>query len=393
MTAVPAGYKQTEVGVIPNDWGDFSLSGLCVKITDGTHDTPSPTRTGRPYLTAIHIKETNIDFAGCLFLSEDDHRIIYSRCNPQRGDVLMVNIGAGVATTAYVDVDYEFSLKNVALLKPRPESTDGAFLNHALIARKHAITQALLSGGAQPFLSLTQIGLIRIPAPLLEEQRAIATALSDVDVLLTKLDQLIAKKRDLKQATMQQLLTGQIRLPGFSWEWAVARLGDIAVATKGTQLHSSEFGDAGLFAHLNGGITPSGYTDKANTPGGTIAISEGGNSCGYVQFMREPYWCGGHCYSVIPRAIDNSFLYHVLKARQPDIMGLRVGSGLPNVQKTALNDFLVSIVRDHEEQVAIATVLSDMDADIAALEAHRDKTRVLKQGMMQELLTGRIRLV
>jgi len=214
-----------------------------------------------------------------------------------------------------------------------------------------------------------------------------------VDALLGALDRLIAKKRDLKQAAMQQLLTGQTRLPGFHGEWVVKTLGELATVTKGSQLHSSETNDEGQFPHLNGGISASSYTDKANTPANTIAISEGGNSCGYVQFMSLPFWCGGHCYAVVPKNADNRFLYHALKGQQPAIMGLRVGSGLPNVQKTALALFKLNLPSDLPEQTAISAVLTDMDAELSALEQRLAKTRALKQGMMQELLTGRTRLI
>lgn len=209
---VKHGYKQTDMGVIPAEWDVRNLRESCFKITDGTHDTPTPVKSGIPFFTAIHIKQSFIDYENCLYLKKADHDVIFARCNPQRGDVLMVNIGAGVATTALVDVDYEFSLKNVALLKPAPARISGAYLNHCLTRLRPAITQALLSGGAQPFLSLTQIGQIRIPAPTKEEQIAIANALTDVDAL-GGLDRLIAKKRELRQAAMQQLLTGQTRLP------------------------------------------------------------------------------------------------------------------------------------------------------------------------------------
>jgi type I restriction enzyme S subunit len=192
---------------------------------------------------------------------------------------------------------------------------------------------------------------------------------------------------------MQQLLTGHTRLPGFSGEWEVKALEQIASLAKGTQLHSSKTSAEGEFPHFNGGISPSSYTDEANTPADTIAISEGGNSCGYVQFISEPFWCGGHCYAVVPKDVDKRFLYHALKREQSAIMSLRVGSGLPNVQKTALAAFNLSVPSNPFEQAAIASVLSDMDAELAALEARGDKTRDVKQGMMQELLTGNTRLV
>ena len=312
---------------------------------------------------------------------------------PERGDVLMVNIGAGVATTALVDVDFEFSLKNVALLKPNALLASGEYLNQCLIKRKPSITQVLSSGGAQPFLSLSQIGQIRAAVPSIFEQQNISEALSDADALLATLDQMIAKKRDLKQAAMQQLLTGKTRLPGFNGEWEEKALGEIATISKGVQLHSSETDPDGHIPHYNGGMQPSSFTARYNTPANTIAISEGGNSCGFVQFITEPFWCGGHCYSVVPKSVDNGFLFHALKGQQSAIMGLRVGSGLPNVQKTALGLFKLKFPKDSIEQTAIADVLSDMDTELSDLERRREKTRALKQAMMHELLTGKTRLV
>jgi len=173
----------------------------------------------------------------------------------------------------------------------------------------------------------------------------------------------------------------------------VKTVAEIATISKGTPLHSSETNDEGQFPHFNGGIFPSSYTDKANTPANTIAISEGGNSCGYVQFISQPFWCGGHCYAVVAKNTDNRFLYHSLKGQQTGIMALRVGSGLPNVQKSAFAAFKLHSPSARPEQTAIAAVLSDMDAELAELEQRLVKTRDLKQGMMQELLTGRIRLV
>ena len=210
-------YKQTDVGVIPQDWDATYLRDCCSKITDGTHDTPKPVSAGIPFLTAIHVKDNWIDYESCLYLTEADHEIIYRRCNPEQNDVLMVNIGAGVATTALVAVDYEFSLKNVALLKPHRRKVCGPYHNYALGLRKTSITKDLSSGGAQPFLSLTQIGgiLLQLP-PTKAEQEAIAEVLSAANALIESLEQLVTKKRHLKQATMQELLTGKKRLQGFS---------------------------------------------------------------------------------------------------------------------------------------------------------------------------------
>jgi type I restriction enzyme, S subunit len=254
------------------------------------------------------------------------------------------------------------------------------------------LMHSIMVGSTQVHITNTAFKNVRIPLPEAAEQLVIAGVLSDVEVLLETLDRLIVKKRDLKQAAMQQLLTGQTRPPGFDGKWEVKAVAEIASLLKGTQLHSNEANPDGLFPHFNGGVSPSSYTDKSNTPANTIAISEGGNSCGYVQFVPQPFWCGGHCYAVMPKNIDNQFLYHALKARQIALMGLRVGSGLPNIQKTALGAFKLNVPSQRDEQTAIAEVLTDMDADLAALEQQREKTRELKRAMSQELLSGKTRL-
>lgn len=270
------------------------------------------------------------------------------------------------------------------------DSNNVRFLHYVLLKTRLG---DLVSTTALPSLSGTVLRQVPLLLPPRPEQEAIATALSDVDALLLALEALIAKKRNLKVAAMQELLTGKTRLPGFGGEWLASLLGALADVEKGQQLNAEYLSPTGRYPHFNGGITASGYTDRHNTPAGSIAISEGGNSCGFVQFIAEPFWRGGHCYGVKPNVrVHQGFLYHALKKMQADIMGLRVGSGLPNVQKSALVRVQVVLPKAFDEQAAIATVLTDMDAELSALEARVAKTRLLKLAMMQDLLTGRTRL-
>jgi type I restriction enzyme S subunit len=141
---------------------------------------------------------------------------------------------------------------------------------------------------------------------------------------------------------------------------------------------------------MNGGMSPSGYTFKWNTAENTIVISEGGNSCGFVNYMTQKFWRGGHCYEVDTK-MDKKFLYQLLKFKEKLIMSLRVGSGLPNIQKNRIES-LSLVIPNQEDQIAIAQVLSDMDAEVESLERKLEKCKILKQGMMQELLTGKVRL-
>ena len=232
-----------------------------------------------------------------------------------------------------------------------------------------------------------------IPLPPIEEQKQIADALSGVDDIIEALDEAIAKKRQIKEGLMQQLLTGKTRLPGFSGEWKESTLGQLADICKGVQFDSNLFSVNGRYPMLNGGITPSGYSEFYNTGADTITISEGGNSCGFVNYMTEKFWCGGHCYSLKVKSVDKLFLYQLLKFNEKDIMALRVGSGLPNVQSKSLVDFRLLYSEDRQEQKSISIILKKADDEIASLESQREKYTLIKQGMMQELLTGKTRLI
>ena len=401
------GYKQSQVGVIPEDWlersvGKLIADGIIEKPIDGNHGNIHPksgdfVEHGIPFVMANNVQGGQVDLVNCSFIRKQQADSLQKGFS-KTGDVLLTH-KATIGNTAIVgEIPFEYIMLTPQVTYYRVANGDrlsNLYLRQYFDSTGfQSVLLALAGGGTRSYIGIkAQHQLPVVIPPTAIEQRAIAEALSDVDELLGALDRLIAKKRDLKQAAMQQLLTAQTRLPGFSGEWNQQRLGDVATVSKGTQLHSSESDQSGRYAHLNGGITPSGYTHKANTVADTIAISEGGNSCGFVQFMRDPYWCGGHCYSVLPTRVNNYFLFHALKGQQPRIMGLRVGSGLPNVQKTALLEFELRFPRDLAEQTAIAEVLSEMDAELAALEQRREKTRALKQGMMQELLTGCTRLV
>ena len=396
---VKQGFKRTEAGVIPEDWKVVPIASLIERNSRITYGVVQPGKDdprGVLFVRGGDVYDGTIDLKNLrritLAVSKQ-----YARTQLRGGELLISLVGfPGECAIAPPDLKGANLARQVALVRfSKNRDFDPEYICHLL--RSNAGKRLLLKdafGSAQQVINLKDVNKLEVPLPSrCGEQKAIATALSDVDTLLAQVDQLIAKKRDLKQAAMQQLLTGQTRLPGFSGEWEVKRLGDIAEVAKGEQLHSDESSAEKEIPHYNGGVSPSGFTHKENAPANSIAISEGGNSCGFVQFIDQPFWCGGHCYLVTPKNIDQRFLYQALKGRQKSIMELRVGSGLPNVQKTALLAFSFELPMQREEQTAIATVLSDMDVELATLEARRDKTRSLKQGMMQELLTGRIRLV
>ena len=385
-------YKDSEVGRIPLDWEVMRLYDCCKKITDGTHDTPKPVDIGVPYLTAIHVKQNVIDYKNCYFLPKEVHDIIYKRCNPEHGDVLMVNIGAGVATTAFIDVDYEFSLKNVALLKPKINTLSGAYLHHYQSYAKQRIVSTITSGGAQPFLSLKQIGDLQIALPTKSEQTAIATALSDTDALIENLEKLIAKKRNIKQGVMQELLTGRKRLAGFNGEWMKIKLGDICDIRKG-QLITEKTAAGGEFPVIAGGINPSYFHNRPNRGKNTITISASGANAGYVSFHRNPIFASD-CSTIEEKGTFNIvYIFFLLQLFQKKIFKLQTGGAQPHVYPEHLKPLELVFPQEVTEQDAIANILIDIDEELSGLEKQMNKYQLIKQGMMQTLLTGKIRLV
>jgi type I restriction enzyme S subunit len=258
------------------------------------------------------------------------------------------------------------------------------------------------------------VNAIEVVMPPLSEQRAIAAALTDVDALLTALDALIAKKRAIKQGAMQELLAGKRRLAGFSNKWDEKQLGEIGALKKGRNIPRKNLSTYGVACVLYGEIYTK-YNDVVEkldsrlpqesasqaTPirmgdilfAGSGETAEDIGKC-FAYLGDEEACAGGDLIILTPEKDDSRFLGYLLNApivaKQKAI--LAQGVSVFHIYASSLKTIRV-LLPSLVEQQAIAEVLSDMDADIAAVETRREKTRMLKQGMMQELLTGRIRLV
>ena len=250
----------------------------------------------------------------------------------------------------------------------------------------------ILSGSNYPAINSRDVKLIEIPCPpQVSEQRAIAEALSDVDGLLNALEALIAKKRAIKQATMQQLLTGKTRLPGFSGKWETKRLGGIAKIQKGSPITGKDV-VSGTIPVIAGGQQPPYFHNTANRTGKTITVSGSGAYAGFVAFHNQPIFASD-CSTISESSnFSIDFIYFYLVFNQDVIYKAQTGGAQPHIHPVDLMPLEVNLP-EFSEQKAIASVLSDMDAEIAALEQRRDKTRAIKQGMMQQLLTGKVRLL
>jgi type I restriction enzyme S subunit len=213
--------------------------------------------------------------------------------------------------------------------------------------------------------------------------------LSTWDQAIEKAERLIA----VKEKRFTWLLNKLINEGNDNRDWRKVQLGDLAVIQKGQQLNVDDMIDAGKYYALNGGMEPSGFTNNWNTHENTITISEGGNSCGFVNFNIQKFWCGGHCYALnnVHSDVEKKYLYYFLKLHEQLLMSLRVGSGLPNIQKKDLQKYSI-LFPSLIDQKKIAGILDNTRREIDILKKQLEAYRKQKRGLMQKLLTGQWRV-
>jgi type I restriction enzyme S subunit len=221
------------------------------------------------------------------------------------------------------------------------------------------------------------------------EQQAIAAALSDADGVVAGLERVIAKKRLIKQGAMQDLLTARGRLPGFSGEWVQRKLGTVAMLQRGFDLPNSIRKDGVYPVVYSNGVMATHSAFMCEGPG---VVTGRSGTIGNVTFVAGQYWPHNTALWV-KNFFGNSprFIYYLLEFI--DLRRFASGSGVPTLNRNDAHDDIVSVPKDIDEQKAICGILDDMDAEIQTLESRLIKARAVKEGMMQNLLTGRVRLV
>lgn len=416
---VRAGYKQTDIGIIPKDWETFAL-GEIATTSSGT--TPARNLADRYYRNGtIHwVKTLDLNNSELECTNEQVTLVAVEETSLRPypiGTVLVAMYGGfnQIGRTGLLRISAAVN-QAITAIQPRASKLHSEYLLATLNFRVGYWKEVASSSRKDPNITSQDVRAFPISIPSLPEQRAIAAALSDVDALLAKLDALIAKKRDLKQAAMQQLLTGKTRLPGFSGEWVQRSIASFsAFVTKGATPTTYGFkwvSDGVIFLRsecvaADGlDLTQSMYISEAahkvlirgEVRPGDILITITGN-VGRIVTVNEKIDVGNinqHIarIRVIDTDVSSEFVSHWLS--QPVVRHyystITTGQAYPQLSLKQVRETLVPLGAI-DEQTAIATILSDMDAELVALEARRDKTRALKQGMMQELLTGRIRLV
>ena len=235
------------------------------------------------------------------------------------------------------------------------------------------------TGSSYPAINREDLATIHLYyTPDKKEQLKISRLLDLLDKRIATQNKIIEDLKKLKSAISERLFKS---VKGFT-----VLLSDLCDIVKGKQINGENLSDSGNYYVMNGGTEPSGYYDNYNVEASTISISEGGNSCGYVQFNTSPFWSGGHCYSIqnIADKVDNMYLYHYLKSNEDAIMKLRIGSGLPNIQKKDLAMFKI-IVPKIEWQIKISTFLSSLERKAEIEERIQNVMQKQKLYLLQQM--------
>jgi len=247
---------------------------------------------------------------------------------------------------------------------------------HTLRYKKWISVMSARSG--QPGINSQEYASFPVYTTSLQEEDKIATFLKLLDERIITQNKIIEDLKKLKSAISERLFK--------SVKGSTVLLSDLCDIVKGKQINGENLSDSGNYYVMNGGTEPSGYYDNYNVEASTISISEGGNSCGYVQFNTSPFWSGGHCYSIqnIADKVDNMYLYHYLKSNEDAIMKLRIGSGLPNIQKKDLAMFKI-IVPKIEWQIKISTFLSSLERKAEIEERIQNVMQKQKLYLLQQM--------
>jgi type I restriction enzyme S subunit len=404
---IPPGYKQTEVGVIPEDWEVKQIQEVCGFIVPG-RNKPRVFDGNIPWITTPDLEDgrTVYESRSMLRVSISEAKAVGSKVVPA-GSVVMSCVGElGIVALAGCDI-----VINQQLHAFLPSAAiNRAFLAYAIKSQAAYIDRAATKT-ALPYLNKDNCNSIPIPVPPLPEQEAIAEALSDADALIESLEQLIAKKRQIKQGAMQELLTVKKRLPWFSREWKIKPLRELCHSIVDGTHFTPRYVEIGIPFYSVENVTANDFVNtkfistqehnqlikRCKPEKGDILITRIG-SVGNTKLIDWDVEASIYVSLALLKVndlIDARYLHCYSKCRQfvKDMEDRSLMNASPKkINMGDIGDVPVPIP-ELSEQTAIAAILSDMDAEVAALEEKLAKARQLKQGMMQELLTGRIRLV
>jgi len=393
---IQKGFKRTDIGLIPNDWDTFYITQV-IETTNGIKIGPFGSQLKKELLTSSGYKvygqenvyEKDMEL-GNRYISKEHFKKL-SSCELKEGDFIISMMGT-IGKCMMVPCKYEAGIMDSHLIRIRLNKSkiDSELLLHYFSSSILTNQVNKLSvGGIMDGLSSKIVKNISVPLPPTKaEQTAIAEALNDADALITELEKLIVKKKAIKQGAMQELLK-----PKEGWE--VKTIGEIAIVGRGRVISHKEIsksieGKYPVYSSqtFNNGVM--GYLDSYDFDGEYLTWTTDGVYAGKVYHRNGQFNCTNVCGTIKLKKDYAPFVAYLLDTITPD----HVSRNLANPK--LMNDPMKRIeipLPNHEEQIHIAQILSDMDNEIEALEKKLDKYKMLKQGMMQNLLTGKIRLI
>jgi len=397
---IPPGYKKTEIGIIPEDWEVKRLGEIAEIVGRIGFRGYTKKDIVKPWKGAISLSPINI-VDGKLVLYKNLTFISWFKYEEspeikvKKGDILFVKTGSTLGKSALVRELYYPATINPQLVTIKIKKFDSVFLSYCLNSNifKHYLA-FILGGGAIPTLSQYQLANLLIPLPpTLSEQRIIARVLSDIDRFIESLDKLIEKKKLIKKGTMQELLTGKKRLPGFKGEWVGKSFNYLFLNIETTkyQIKVIQYKKSGKYPVIDQGKQfIIAFTDNIskvfNPPEDGIIIF--GDHTRIFKFYFKPFVVGADGVKLIYKKveeIDMLFAYYLLS-------NISIPETGYNRHFKFLKELEIYFPPTLAEQRAIAQILSDMDAEIEALEQKKKKYEKIKKGAMELLLTGQIRL-
>ena len=414
---IPQGYKQTELGIIPDDWEIVNLGSIAKvngRIGFRGYTTADLVGVGQGAYTigGKHITNMVLDLHDAEYISWQKY-YESPEIMVRKGDIVFAQRGT-LGKSAFIKNDIGPATINPSLVLINKIKCDNEYLSYWLQCDK--IVEYICSINSQtsiPMITQNQIEHIPVVLPTIKgEQRAIAEALSDIDGLIAALDKKIAKKRLIKQGAMQQLLTGKKRLPGFTDPWVEKKFSDLyRYASEGgtPDTNNIKFYANGDIPFVKIEDTEIKYIESCNSfitneginnssawivPVNSIIYTNGA-TIGNVSINKIPVATKQGILGVIPSSIiDLEFMYYLLLSQnfKREVDSRQAKGTFATIILKSLDEIPIYLPINKMEQIAIATILSDMDKEIVDLEAQRDKYRLLKLGMMQKLLTGQIRL-
>lgn len=414
MVEMKSGYKMTEVGVIPEDWEVKTLGKLaCIngRIGFRGYTVKDLVRKGEGAIAigGKHISKNFLDLSDAEYISWKKY-YESPEIMVRQGDIVLAQRGT-LGKSALIKSDIGPATINPSLVLINKIKCNNLYLIYNI--QSSSVTDYIQQINAQtsiPMISQKQIEGIKIAiAKLDSEQTAIATALSDVDSLISALTKKIEKKKAIKQGLMQQLLTGKKRLPGFGGVWDVVQLKRIIsefivpMRDKPTALTGpipwcriEDFDGKYLKKSLSNQGVDLNTVSKMNLkifPVNTLLVSCSAN-LGRCAIVKQKLVTNQTFIGLVPSdRIDVEFLYYKMSREDKNLNSMATGTTISYLSREQFENYEILIPSSKAEQTAIANILSDCDSEIAALEEKRDKYKEIKQGMMQQLLTGKIRLI